>query len=354
MAQYRTDTRVLNALLTTTLDEYGTEMADTIFTSTFAYYMFKKKGCFQSQDGGAYTRNPIMFQANSTAAWMSGYDIIDVTPQDGMTDGVMPWATLAGAISISREEERKNSGKHRLINLLDQKIKQLEMTMIQKVDLALFGTGAYNISQTSKQMAGLQAWIAEVPASYNCAGLSATDLGSSWQNKVYGETSLTWTTTFDTTSSPVTTIPTGQVAMRHLYNCCGKGAGGFPDVILCNQYAVESYEGGLTVGQRFSDESVASAGFDNVKFRGATLGWDEYTASASVAAGSTTTALMYFINTKFLRIVYDSQSLFSHEGFIKPENQLAKTALVVFMANMMSTNRRKNGILAEAALSEVE
>ena len=53
MATYRVDTRTLNSLLTTTLDNYSSEMADTIFSSNYIYYTLKEKGMFKSQDGGA-------------------------------------------------------------------------------------------------------------------------------------------------------------------------------------------------------------------------------------------------------------------------------------------------------------
>lgn len=351
MANYRVDTRTLNALLTTTLDSYSTEMADTIFSSNYLYYMLKKKGCFKSQDGGAYMRKPVMFQVNSTAAWYSGYDTIDVTPQDGMTDGIYPWASLAASISISREEERKNSGKSRLINLLDKKIMQCEESMIEKLNDGLCGEGKYNISQTTKQMAGLLSLIPEVPASFDAGGLDGDNTW--WQNKVRGNAASTFVWTYDLGDTPVE--PTGIAAMRTLYNNCKKGAGGAPDIIVTNQYAIEKYEGGLTPQRRFSDDSVASAGFDNVKFRSALMSWDEDICSASVTAaqGVDTYAVMYMINSKYFEIMYDSQSLFAHEGFVRPENQLARSSLVVFMGNAMITNRRKCGVLVDANITNI-
>ena len=225
MASYRTDTRELNALLTTTLDDYSPEMADTIFGSHYAYYMFKEKGCFESQDGGAFLREPVMFEVNSTVKWYSGYENMDTTPQDGMTDGIMPWASLAGTVTISREEERKNSGRAQLMKLLDKKMEQLDSSMIEVMNADFFEEGKYNASQTSKQMAGLQAIIPEVPGSYDLAGLDGSNTW--WQNKVYGNSNTTFTWIIPVAG----TVPTGHAAMNRLYNNCRKSSGGAPDIL---------------------------------------------------------------------------------------------------------------------------
>jgi len=352
MSTHRVDTRTLNALLTTTLDDYSAEMADTIFSSNYLYYMLKNKGCFKSQDGGAYLRRPVMFQANSTAKWYSGYDPLDVTPQDGMTDGMYPWASLADSVSISREEERKNSGRSRLIGLLEKKILQSESTLIEEMNTALNGEGKYNISQTTKTMAGLQSLIPEAPASFDAGGLDGDNTW--WQNKVKGNAGTTFTWVYDLGDTPAE--PTGVAAMRHLYNNTKKGPGGPPSIGVGNQYLIEKYEGGLAVQQRFSDEKVAGAGFDNVRFRGSTLSWDEDIATASItkAQGQGTYAVLYFINPKTFEIIYDSQSLFAHEGFVRPENQTARTSLIVFMGNSTITNRRKCGLMVDANVTDIE
>jgi hypothetical protein len=354
MTTYRSDTRTLNALLTTTLDNYSSEMADTIFSSNFTYYSLKKKGCFRSQDGGAFMHNPVLFQVNSTAAWYDGYETIDTTPQDGMTDGMMPWASLAAAISISREEERKNSGRARLIGLLEKKIFQCEQSLIENLGTALFGVGRYNSTTAvlaTKQMAGLRSAVPEDPTLYPFAGLDGANAW--WQNKVSDNDGTSFVWTYDLNG---TAVPTGVAKMRKLYNNCSKGAGGAPNLIIATQEAYEAYEGGLAQSQRFSSESSAAAGFDTLRFKGSEMSWDDKCTSASVAANTCTGSknyLMYFLNTKFFEIMYDSQSLFAHEGFVRPENQTAKTSLVVFMGNMLVTNRRKHGILINANVTEI-
>ena len=350
---YRIDTRTMNALLTTTLDDYSAEMADTIFGSHYAYYMFKEAGCFKSQDGGAFLREPVMFEINDTVDWVSGYQNLNTTPQDGMTDGIMPWATMAGTVTISREEERMNSGKARLMSLIDKKLEQLNSSLIETMNAAFFGLGKFNAAQTTvKQMAGLMSLIPEDPTAYDAAGLSGAQPW--WQNKVTDNAGSPFKWVPDAGDTPLEA--TGPKAMRRLYNNCTKSSGGSPDIILSGQYMYESYEGGATVLQRYSDDKLASVGFDNVKFKKAKMSWDQDVMSSSItkAEAAASKACAYFINTNTWEIVYDSQSLFSHEGFREPHDQLARTAPVVFMGNQIIKNRRKNGIMVDANIIVIE
>jgi len=322
-------------------------MFDAITASNYVYYMFKKMGVFKSQDGGAFIRTPVMYALNDTAQWYSGYEQLNVTPQEGITDAIYPWAELAASVSISRAEERKNSGKSRLINLLEAKIKQAEEALILKCVTAIFGTGNYNTSQTSKQMAGLLALVPEVPGSYDAGGLDGD--ATWWQNKVLGD-AATWSWI------NVSSVGTGFVKLGHIYNNCAKGPGGRPDIMVSNQYTYESYCNGLLPNVRYTaDDSVLQANFENIKYRGATWSWDEECISATITKTlGLTTACIYLLNSKTFEIVYDSQSLFTHTGFVKPENQTAKTAQIVFMGNMLIRNRKKNGICVETALTDIE
>ncbi|NIS17887.1 MAG: phage major capsid protein, partial [candidate division Zixibacteria bacterium] len=60
---------------------------------------------------------PLMYGDNSTVKTHGGYSTLDTTPQDGMTTAFYEWAEVAGTISISRKEQRQNSGEGKLINL---------------------------------------------------------------------------------------------------------------------------------------------------------------------------------------------------------------------------------------------
>ncbi len=88
--------------------------------------------------GGSKIVIPLMYGMNDTAKSYNGYDVIDVTPQDGMSAAEYEWKQYAVGITISGREEFQNSGEGRLINLLESKIKQAEMSLIDKFAAHMF------------------------------------------------------------------------------------------------------------------------------------------------------------------------------------------------------------------------
>ena len=118
-----------DALYTTTLKNYKKTLADNIFRQLPLLYWLNEGGRKRFYDGGLKIVTPLLYGENTTVKLYSGYELLDVTPQEGITAAEWNWKSLAGAISISREEERKNSGPNRRIALLEAKIRQCELSM---------------------------------------------------------------------------------------------------------------------------------------------------------------------------------------------------------------------------------
>ncbi len=75
-----------DTLTATTLKNYRKTMEDTIFTSNPLFFWLKEKGRMKVDNtGGTQIICPLMYGKNSTAKSYSGYDVIDVIPQDGIS-----------------------------------------------------------------------------------------------------------------------------------------------------------------------------------------------------------------------------------------------------------------------------
>src|SRR5690242_3825758 len=119
------------ALLTTTLRNMQPRIHDNISKGNrFMAYM-DMRGRVRYSDGGERVKVGLMHALNSTADIYSGYGTLDTTPQDGITSAFYDWAQLSVSIAISRKEERQNSGKSRILSLLDEKISQAEISAKQ-------------------------------------------------------------------------------------------------------------------------------------------------------------------------------------------------------------------------------
>jgi len=343
------ETRVFDQILSTTYDAYRPVLVDNIFKMSALYYKLYEGGQVEHQDGGASLVFPLMYGKNETIGWYEDDEAIDVTVQEGISVAKMPWTQLAGSISFTRKQRRMNSGRSQIINLISAKIKQAEMSLYEEFNEALFGTGKYNDLQTSKQICGLKALVAEDPTSYDVGGIAGTTY-TWWKNKVADNegTTLTWIDDQGDTPLPAT----GPGKMRRLYAWCSKGTGGPPNFGFANLQGYLSYEEYMGHKQRYTDPDMAKMGFDNIKFRNLTLFWDEDVASASIAAGATT-PLFYFLNTNFLHLKVDSQTDFIRTDFKRPVNQDSEAALILWMGNLCTSKRSKHGILVDADITEV-
>ena len=130
-------------------------------------------------------------------------------------------------------------------------------------------------------------------------------------------------------------------------NLCGKGVGGFHDLNLVDQNTYELYMAALRNQNRFTDYTRADIPFDNVAFHKQPVVWDEFVINSSggTTVKSTTAGTWYMINSKFLQCKYHNKTNFTTTPFIRPENQDAEVATILWYGAMGMTNRRKMGVL---------
>jgi hypothetical protein len=305
-----------DALLSTTIANYRKQLADNLSKSFLLMYWLTTKGRKLYEDGGESIIVPLMYGKNQTVRSYDGYEVLDTTPQEGITAAKFPWKQVAGSISISRKEERQNSGEQRIVKLLDSKVKQAEISMRDELNRMLHADGTGN---NSKDLFGL-ALLVEVGGSWGTAGgIDRSDaLNAWWRNQYIGSVGA-----FATLGPP---------AMRTLYNNCSRG-NEHPDIIIMAQAAFEAYETSLVINQRFTDSRVADGSFEMLKFKGAVCGYDEQADAATIL----------MLNSAYLGFTCDTQTDLITTEFVRPENQDAKVAQILLMANLVASNCARQG-----------
>lgn len=350
-----TNTVYYDALLSSTLNAYaaGTELFDNIFKESAFLAFMRQSNAVKKQDGGERIALPLMFGKNETVKSYSGYETLDTTPQEGMTTAFYEWKELAGTISISRKEERQNSGEARIINLLESKIKQAEMSMSEELNTQLLqGTvsGATFVpGNSAKDMYPLGYFLRKANATDPTTGGNVGNISGATESWWRHKTAVADSASTDAGNSfalSVTSYAGLKAAMHRMYNYCGRGGGGFPDLCIADQVTFETYENALDQQVRYTNQSMGDMGFDTIKVKGATAVWDELVPD--IDNGDTDTSddgTAFFINTKFYHLVIDSMTDMVVTPFIEPENQTAKTAKILFMGNAAVSNLRKHGVL---------
>jgi hypothetical protein len=305
------------ALLSTTLQNYQPTLVDNIFKDLVLLNHLNSKGRVQVEEGGTSIVEPLMYAVNNTVGSYSGYDAIDLTPQDGITAAEYQWKQMAASIAISGIEESKNRGTEAIIKLLNAKIMQAEESLKSSLNTMLYSDGTGN---GSKDFNGLGNIIATV--NNTVGGIDAT--------------TNTWWNPFQDTSAATLS----QQDMGVVYNQISKGSD-VPDLILTNANLFEKYESLLTANVRYQDVAKANAGFQNLMFKQTPLVFDLAIAAA------TTNAPMYFINSKYLKLTGMNGHWFNTTDF---QNGTvagvdARYALVMAYGELTCSNRARQGYL---------
>jgi len=299
-------------ILSTTLDAYTeSTMRDNIFDSNALFYTLKKEGAYVPQNGGKRILEPIMFEKNSTAKSYDGYELLDVTPQNGLTDAEFDWKQYSVQVSIDGKSERINSGDSAAINLLDTKIKQAEMSIIDQLNQGLFGDGTGN---GGKDLTGVEI---------------AVDSTGTYGNIARGTYSY-WASYEESTSAVLTVA-----YVRNLVTGISSGGKDTPRLHITTDTLYNKYEELLFDKQRFVNVMDAEAGFDNIKYKGGMITWDEGCVSTN----------WYALNTNYLKFRYHPDADFKNTPFIQPDNQDAMVSKILWMGNLTGSNSRRQGKL---------
>lgn len=353
-----TNTVYLDSLLTTTMDAYvgSGSLFDNIFKDSAFLAALRDMGGVDFQNGGERIRAPLMYGKNTTVKSYSGYETLDTTPQDGMTTAFYEWREVAGTISISRKEERQNSGEAAMLDLLKSKVSQAESSIREKVNrMLLEGTvsGATFVPGNSAKDLNPLGWFLRKDSTANpTAGGNVGNISAVTESWWRPQTAVADSGTLDTGNAfalSVTTYKGLVVFLKRLYNYCSRGTGGAPNLFVADQKTYETYENALDDKVRYGSTKLADMGFDNIKLRGATMVWDECvpgldTGELAEDNSATYTGTVFALNTRMYRLIIDSQTDFVSTPFIEPENQTARTAKILFMGNSVCGNLRKLGV----------
>lgn len=350
-------------LLSTTMYAYKKQLFDNIFKDSAFLAYLRLSDAVQRQNGGERIAMPLMYETNSTVETHSGYSIIDTTPQDGITTAFYEWAEIAGTISISRREERQNAGEGRILSLLEAKVQQAEMSMTEKLntDLIQGSTGGAAGVEFQQDTAddgnyGLN------PLGYFLPEENSTNAGTLSPGTINRATYSWWrhnTASLgagadgDTFNLNVSTFAGMKVGLRRMYNYCSRGTGGSPNLVVADQLTYETYENALDTNMRYQNTQMADMGFDTIKLRGATCIWDESVPDIHAGSATLTNGTAFFINTKFYKLIIDSETDLTTTPFVTPENQTVRTAKLLFMGQACVSNMRKHGVCFETSLSIV-
>jgi hypothetical protein len=305
-----------DALLSTTLDNYRPRLEDNVFTARPLTYWLNSKDRIRKEPGGAKIVVPVMYAQNSTAGSYSGYDTIDITPQEGISAAQYDWKQYGATVAINGLEEAQNRGEAQIINLLESKIMQAEETIAEQMDEMLFSDGTGN---SGKDFLGLEHFVSDDPTTGVVGGIDRSDGDNAWWRNHVNDDAVD--------------LDLGD--MGNAYNSVSRGNDS-PDFIITTQELFEAYEALLNPHLRFTDSKTADGGFQNLLFKTAPVVFDVYTPAGVV----------YFLNSKYIKLTAHSDVWFKTTPFVKPNNQDARYSQILCYGNLVVSNCSRLGKLA--------
>ena len=333
-----------DALLATSLFNYRPTLVDNI--SNGSPFFFEMKQRMRGEDGGLAIQETLMYTLGDVDTY-SGYDELGSAPTDGITSAFFDWSQAAAPVSISGKEEKQN--KHRIVKLVEAKIKQAELGFqefynkyflqgnISQVGGALY-TPFVSTKNGSLFVDPLPKLVDFDPTASRSVGGINQNTYSWWRNK--------------TATSAASTNAAFMKELDSLFNDCSIGPYGKPNFIICDKITWEVWRAAYYAVYRRVADSADDYPFPNFYFNGVKVLWDQYVPDAYTGVASTATyGTVYMLNLNTMNFVYEEATNFVSTPFVKPPLQDAKISHIMWMGAVTCNNRRKNGVLGKVARS---
>lgn len=315
---------VFTELVSTTFRKHSKEIKDNVSKNNALYRRLMDKKQFRLEDGGLTIVAPLDYANNGTYQRYSGYDVLNVSASDVISAAEYQWRQIAINVVASGTELRTNSGDSRIINLVKARMKNAIRTFKNNFSADLYSDGTL-----PNQINGLQALIADTGTG-TVGGIDS----SAWtffKNQVQSAAAPLQGGSAITPSA--TTI---ESLMLPLWLAQVRGDDQ-PDLIVASNDYFTFYEQSQTSLKRYTGSDSASGGFVSLKYKKADVIFD--------GGSGIPTAHMYFMNTDYMDLVIHRDANLEIMDEMKPYNQDAAVVPILWMGNLVMSNRALQGVL---------
>lgn len=314
----------LDEIVTTTLRYRSGKLRDNMSKNIALLSRLQDKENIAPVSGGRSIVEELEYAENSTFMYYTGDETLNVSSSDVITAAEFDWKQAAVAVKINGLELLKNSGREKVIDLLEARIKNAEKTMLNNLSTGVYSDGT---GTGGKQIGGLQALVSD--AGTGTVGGINSSTYTFWQNAVYD---------FSNNSVAASAL-TIQDAMNSLYLSTARNRD-VVDLIVADNTYFGYYWKSLQAIQRVTDDKMASAGFQTLKFMGADVVYD------GGFSGTAPSAHMYFLNTNYIKFrPHRDRNMVPLNPDRFSVNQDAMVKLIGWAGNLTVSNRSLQGVI---------
>ena len=304
----------IGQLAATTLQNYQKTFADNIGRDIALTNHMKANGMVQIEPGGREIVMPIDY-ANSTAVGTySGTSNINNPYQEGIDAATYDWVNYYAGVSISKDDELKNSGEFAVKKLIKTKISQAERSLKEKLELD-YHTGAGGTGA----VVGLQTLVA----------------ASGTVGDISGTTETFWRSYVEATGGALTVA-----YIRDMVNDIDSLPGDSVSLIEMPVALHAKYESLLTATVQYNTTTtkemkrMGDSGFTVLGFRGISVVYNRFVPTGEVYAIS-----------DGLKLIQHKDANFDILPMEKVQGQMVYEQYILSTMALVTDNRRKLGKL---------
>ena len=333
---------IQNDILSSTARARSKKALDNLFQTVPLLDHIKKAGGVEVINGGQrITRAAILAEHSNITQLATGYEAVSSSVADVLRSPEYEWCDFVAPIVITKKEELSNRGENAVISIADSRMKSVigmlkrewELQTIRGTSTVLTELGSLNGVNTAT------GWLEELAfgaQGNTVGGLSkATYATSNWQNQ-----------TFDVSGGGGTFATNGLNGMAELMLQTQIYAPeGSVDLILASPTSYRLYKNTLQAQERYMPkETVLDAGRLALAYNGALM-YVENNLGNAVGAN---TPSMYFLNTKSMKVVFDSDANFSMTDFEHKSGFAAREAQMFVRTQIVADHLASLGLLVDA------
>jgi hypothetical protein len=323
-------------LVATSLENIRPKLIDNLSTEDAFFWFINQKERVDYEDGGYAITEPVLYAGNNTIKSYFPGDPYETERPSGFTQLKYGWAFVGGTFTVDGPTVFMNSGKGRLVNLVEGYMEQLKISFSQAMTTMFFSDGTGN---NGADLHGL-ALLIEDTTSPSTVGSIDTSVHTWFQNYFNDIHTTAWGDGADTAAT---------LALKHAIKKCSKPGYGKPDRLMTCLDQYENYERSMMskiVYQMpgMADQAVADAGFGGVRLDGVPIMFDE-----NLDLHPTEDNVWYILQSKCLRLVIGKNKAFQVTGPV--EHPLADAQLFKAKLYAQLTVRGRRDVLGRVLCS---
>ena len=335
---------IQNDILSSTARARSKKALDNLFETVPLLDHIQKAGGVEIINGGQrITRAAILAEHSNITQLATGYEAVSSSVADVLRSPEFEWCDFVAPIVITKKEELSNKGERAVISIADARMKSVLGMLKREWELqAVRGTSTVLTEmQTLNGIDNTTGWLEQ-----NAFGTQTNTVGglgkntyaaSNWQNQAFdvqaGGGAGTGFSNLGLQGMTELMIQTQIYAPE-----------GTVDLILASPASYRLYKSVLQQNERYMPkETVLDGGRLALAFNGALM----YVEN-NLGTGTAANPSMYFLNSKSMKVVFDSEANFSMSDFEHKSGYTAREAQMFVRTQLVADHLASLGLLFDA------